>query len=236
MDLLKFIFFNLCVIYMFSLGACNNHKEYNAKRTREKQEKTIDSLFTFNSKELKYEFYDSDSSIIKSAFRYYGSKIVGKKINFFPNGNIESVAFFNQKGEKVGDECVFFPNQTLSHCYFWGSNDNLFFKIEFDWYGNIRSKEGKPYYVERPSFVEKNEEILIYVATPIVPRHSTEVTIGEVDDSTTHVKYINDIRQFRYKISYKEHGMKQFFLKVNILGKDTVCVVSDSIQFQVKVQ
>lgn len=235
MNIYKFLLYLICLLSS-SFWSCSDHKVYNVKRINEKQKKIIDSVLAYNSQDLKLEFYGSDSVIIKSAYRYSGNSVLGKRINFFSNGNVESIAFYNSKGEKIGDEYFYFPNQNLNLYYFWGSKDNLFFKMEFDWDGNIRNTEGSPYYIERPISVKQNEEISIYIATPIIPGYSTEVTIGEVSDSTTHVTYVNDIRQFRYKISYKELGIKPFFLKVNILEQDGLSVVSDSVQFDIKVQ
>lgn len=236
MNSYKLSFYTINIVLLSYLCSCNNDEEYNSKRIKNRQQKYIDSIFTSKVKDLEFEVFKSNSNIIKSAFKYSEGKIQGPKIDFYINGSVESISFFNKHGEKVGNECFYHPNGNPKLFNFWRDKNELLFKMDFDWYGNFRSKEGKPYYIEYPSVIKCNEKADIYIATPLIPNHSTEVEILESNDPSTYVKYYNDIRQYHYNISFKESGFKKFFMKVTILDQSKIIITRDSTNFEIVVK
>lgn len=197
----------------------------------QKQNQEILKVYGINAN-LLYKYYQD--SIIKEVCEKIQGEIRGKQVLFSPLGTIRNITFINKEGKKVGDESNYNERGELIEHLFWDASDNLLCRINFK-NGVIHSVEGKPWYLFGYSDKNIGDTAKYYIATPIIPKHVTHVEFGLIDDTLSIVRYVNDIRQFEYKILMNTSGVKVFKLKVGIINDRNIEILCDSTQISTKI-
>lgn len=190
----------------------------------EAQRVAISELYSPNER-LQYEFYED--SIIKHVSILSANKPHGKIVSFHANGKMKNIMFFNKAGEKLGDETNFNLEGIMTEHLFRLDENNLLFYVKFD-ERNKKYIDGKPWYLHGPEKVKLNDTALYYIATPLIPNFTTKVSFGLLEDSSTTINYLNDLRQMEYKIVMNEIGMRKLKLVVNISDVNQNVLVQDS--------
>ena len=205
------------LIVLFSCNQKLKHKDY--------QKKIIEEYLDIK-KELNYEFYND--SLIKEVFEVVNSKKQGRVIQFSSKGLIKRVMFINSEGKIVGDDSKFDDFGILSEHFFRLDSETNLFYSKFSNNGKLISFEGRPYYLHGSDEIKEGDTLTFYIAAPIIPKHKTHITFYEENIKESRVNYINDIRQYLYKIIVPSNKKKlNFNLKVEIKDSLNNIIISD---------
>lgn len=197
--------------------------------------KQLELVKQITSEELEVHKYSNRSLLKYVAGREDNGILKGRIIEFDEKGNLDRMFFRNEIGAKVGDESYFVENKLKEHV-FRKDKWTVFFYASFDNDEKIDSIDGRPYLVHYNKSIEQGDTAVFYIATPIIPYHSTEVLFEEVERPETRVKYINDVRQYYYRFVPSENQDEYSFkLRVDITDSSGNVRVSDSTNIELKV-
>lgn len=164
------------------------------------------------------------------------SSVIGKEYFFYENGLLKELFFINSEGDTIGDRTIFGVKGNMLYHTFNLNSDIALFYIAFSMNGTPISIRGRPFYIQQISEAKLNDTLVHYVATPIIPFHRTEVTIGLSGKRTQKISYENDIRQMYVKLVPEETGPVKMEFQINIVNIRNEIIVSDSEVWDVVVE
>lgn len=203
------------------LTGCNNQETVKAIVSNQKE--FIGTIYE-DTTGLKYSFYEN--SVIKEVYKLNSGKKRGKIISFTPEGTVQRIIFVNEKGEEIGDESIYTNGSLTEHLFKLNENDLLFY-LELK-ENSITHIDGHPWFISGVDTASISDTISYYIASPIIPGYKTHVKFGMVNDSSSWLSYVNDIRQMKYKNVINKPGNYEFKLVVEIRDRTGKTPIIDS--------
>jgi|GEM_PF-6342668 hypothetical protein len=175
--------------------------------------------------ELRLEYYND--SIVKMVESMENGREFGYKLEFRESGKLNRKTFIDRYGKEVGDESLFnLAGEIRDHLY-KDRFGNYLFHMKYS-KGKVTHVEGRPWYIIIPQEVKLGDTAVFSISCPLVPGYTTHVEFGIADDTTSTIRYINDIRQMRIKLHMKKVELVKHKLKVVIKSENQQIVVEDS--------
>lgn len=191
---------------------------------RSEQKRIIKEIYKSEEK-LRFEYFND--SIIKTVGSLEKGRPFGFKLEFRENGKLYRKVFVGKKGNEIGDETIFDLDGEIQYHFYKNHASNNLFVMEF-LNGEVRQIKGKPWCIFIPGVINIGDTAVYSISCPLVPNYTTYVEFGILDDSTSTIRYINDIRQMRIKLHMKKVELVKHKLKVTIKDKDQQVLVEDS--------
>jgi len=142
----KYIGFLLCITVFF--GSCKTENKENNVFTKKFPEENKIVQYSYILRGIdtviqgKFIVYNKNKQKLAIG-NYYNDKLSGKYTNYFSNGNISQIKYYD-KDIIVGDRIFNYADGEVRKYVFHDYKSDPVFIVRFDKNGNVKSYEGKP--------------------------------------------------------------------------------------------